>query len=126
MLADHAAGILARGTRLGTKAGRDCRDPHRESRLLQDGFAHEICQRHFGRGNEPELFLGWRLLNQFSNNLFWRFTAFGDFLIQWFKDFLKPILSPFHLGRDELIISKFRQLTGPKHHLVAYEEWRVP
>ena len=54
MLADHAARVLAGGAGFGTEAGRAGSEPHRQLRFVDDGFAHEIGERHFGGGDEPE------------------------------------------------------------------------
>ena len=54
MLPDHAAGIAAGGARLGAKTRRQRRQPHRQFFFLDDGFADEVGQRHFGGGDEPQ------------------------------------------------------------------------
>jgi hypothetical protein len=54
MLADHAAGILARGAGFGAEARRAGGEPHRQLRFVDDGFADEIGQRDFGGGDKPE------------------------------------------------------------------------
>ena len=54
MLADHAAGIFAGGARLGAKARRAGGEPHRQLRFVDNGFADEVGQRHFGGGDEPD------------------------------------------------------------------------
>ena len=55
MLADHAARVLARGAGLGAEARRPGGDAHRQLRLVDDVLAHEIGERHFGGGDEPEI-----------------------------------------------------------------------
>ena len=55
MLADHAARVLARGAGLGAEARRPGGDAHRQLRLVDDLLAHEIGERHFGGGDEPEI-----------------------------------------------------------------------
>ena len=57
MLADHAAGVLAGGARFGAEARRQRGQPHRQRVFVEDGLAHEIGQRDFGGGDEPELVL---------------------------------------------------------------------
>ena len=42
VLADHAAGILARRTRFGAEARRAGREAQRQRLLVENGFAHEI------------------------------------------------------------------------------------
>ena len=73
MLADHAARVLARRTRFGAEARRERGDADRQLGLVGDLLAHEIGERHFGGGNEPE---GIPILEsniyafQYSSNLF--------------------------------------------------------
>ncbi len=55
VLADHAAGILARRAGFGAKARRERGEAQRQRVLVEDQFAHEIGQRHFGGGDEPEV-----------------------------------------------------------------------
>src|SRR5262249_35903033 len=54
VLADRTGGALARGARLGAEAGRRGGEAQRQRALVEDLFAHEICQRHFGCGDEPK------------------------------------------------------------------------
>ena len=54
MLADHAARILAGGARLGAKARRAGGDAQGQLFFVEDFFADEICEGHFGGGDEPE------------------------------------------------------------------------
>src|SRR5262245_10274425 len=55
VLADHAARILAGRARLGAKAWRAGGEAHGQRILVEDGFAHQIGQRHLGRGDEPKI-----------------------------------------------------------------------
>ena len=61
MLPDHAAGIAPGRPGFGAKARRQRGQPHRQFFLVEDGFADEICKRHFGGGDEPEPFLFQRI-----------------------------------------------------------------
>ena len=54
MLPDHAARVFAGGAGLGAEARRAGGEPHRQLRFVDDGFADEIGQRHFGGGDEPK------------------------------------------------------------------------
>ena len=54
VLADHAAGVLAGGARLGAEARRAGGEPHRQLHFVDDRLAHQIGERHFGGGDEPE------------------------------------------------------------------------
>ena len=54
VLADHPARVLAGGARLGAEARRAGGEPHGQRGFVDDGFAHEIGQRHFGGGDEPK------------------------------------------------------------------------
>ena len=53
MLADHAARIFAGGAGLGAKARRAGGVAQRQLCFVEDGFADQIRQRHFGGRNEP-------------------------------------------------------------------------
>ena len=53
VLPDHAAGISPGGAGFGTEARRAGGEPHRQFRFVDDGFADEVGQRHFGGGDEP-------------------------------------------------------------------------
>ena len=55
MLADHAARVLAGSASLGAEARRAGGDADRQLRLVGDVLTHEIGQRNFGGGDEPEL-----------------------------------------------------------------------
>ncbi len=55
MLADHAARVLAGRARLGAEARRAGGQTHRQCGFLDDGFTHEIGERHFGGRDEPEI-----------------------------------------------------------------------
>ena len=55
VLADHAARVLAGRARFGAEARRAGGDAHRQLRFVDDLLAHEIGQRHFGGGDEPEI-----------------------------------------------------------------------
>ena len=55
MLADHAARVFAGGAGLGAEARRPGGDAHGKLRLVDDVLAHEIGERHFGGGDEPEM-----------------------------------------------------------------------
>ena len=57
MLSDHAAGILAGRTRLGTEARGSGGEAQRQLALGENPLAHEICQRHLGGRNEPSTML---------------------------------------------------------------------
>ena len=54
VLADHAARVAAGGARFGAEARRAGGKPHRQFFLVEDGLAHEVGQRDFGGGDEPE------------------------------------------------------------------------
>ena len=53
MLADHAACVLASGARLGTEARRAGGEAERKLFFVEDFFADEIREGHFGGGDEP-------------------------------------------------------------------------
>ncbi len=55
MLADHAARVLAGGAGFGAEARRAGGEAQRQLRFVEDGFADEIGQRHFGGGDEPQM-----------------------------------------------------------------------
>ena len=55
MLADHPARVLAGSASLGAEAWRAGGDADRQLRLVGDVLTHEIGQRNFGGGDEPEL-----------------------------------------------------------------------
>ena len=55
MLADHAAGVFAGGAGLGAEAWRAGGDADGELGLVDDVFADEIGERHFGGGDEPSV-----------------------------------------------------------------------
>ena len=55
MLADHAARVLAGRAGLGAEARRPGGYAHGQLRLVDDLLAHEIGQRDFGGGDEPEV-----------------------------------------------------------------------
>jgi hypothetical protein len=63
VLADHAAGILARRPGLGPEARGMRGDADGQRILLGDGLAHQIGQRHFGGGDEPE----WLITSNFES-----------------------------------------------------------
>ncbi len=54
MLADHAARVFARRTGLGAKAWRAGGEAERQFLFVEDCFADEIGERHFGGGDEPK------------------------------------------------------------------------
>ena len=54
MLADHAARVLAGGAGLGAEARRPGGYSHGQLGLVDDVLAHEIGERHFGGGDEPD------------------------------------------------------------------------
>ena len=98
MLPDHAAGIAPGSARFGAKARRQRGQPHRQFFFVDDGFANEIGQRHFGGGDETE--------------------AFG----------LQPSIGSgeqFALDGPKLIVLEFRQLPGAEHHLVPHQQRRI-
>ena len=55
MLADHAARVFAGGACLGAEARRAGGDADGKLGLVGDVLAHEIGERDFGGGDEPEL-----------------------------------------------------------------------
>ena len=57
MLADHAAGIAARRAGFGAEARRAGGVARTAAVFVDDGFAHQIGQRHFGGGDEPRCLL---------------------------------------------------------------------
>src|SRR3990172_9597788 len=54
VLADEAAGVLARGARLGPEAGRPCAVRDRQDVRLQDLAPVQVRERDLGRGGEVE------------------------------------------------------------------------
>ncbi len=54
VLADHAAGIAPGRPGFGAKTRRQRGQPHRQFLLVEDGFADEIGQWHFGGGDETK------------------------------------------------------------------------
>ena len=102
MLADHAAGVAPGGARLGAKARRQRGQAHRQFLLVENGFADEVCQRHFGGGDEPEPFAPQLAHGIFING--------GQQLA---------------LDRPELIVLKLRQLPRAKHHVIAHQQRRI-
>ena len=54
VLADHAARVAPRRSRLGAEADGAGGEAQRQSLLVDDALAHEIGQRHFGGRDEPE------------------------------------------------------------------------
>ena len=54
VLADHAARVFAGGARFGAEARRAGGVAARQRVFVDDGFAHEIGERHFGGGDEPK------------------------------------------------------------------------
>ena len=56
MLADHAARVFSGGARFGPKTRRTGGVAPRQRGFIDDGFADEVCERHFGGGDEPEPF----------------------------------------------------------------------
>ena len=55
VLADHAARVLARRARLRAKRQGPGGEAQRQGFFVDDALAHEIGQRNFGGGDEPEL-----------------------------------------------------------------------
>ena len=53
VLPDHAAGVATGRTRFGAEARRQRGEAHRQFLLVDDGFTDQICERHFGGGDEP-------------------------------------------------------------------------
>ena len=54
VLAQHAARVLAGRAGLGAEARRERGEAQRQLVLGEDGLAHEVGQRDFGGGDEPE------------------------------------------------------------------------
>ena len=54
MLPDHAARVLPRRARFGAEAGGVGGDADGQLGLVADGLAHEVGERDFGGGDEPE------------------------------------------------------------------------
>ncbi len=102
MLANHAAGIAAGSACFGAKARCQRRQAHRQFLLVENGFADEICQRHFGGGNEPE--------------------PFAPELVQGI--FIKGG-QRLSLDRPKLIVFKFRQLPRAEHGVIANHQRRI-
>ena len=106
VLADHAARVLAGRARFGAEARRVGGEPQRQLGFLDDRFAHEIGQRDFGGGDEPEASArrhgrsrSNRRLDLASQHLALRSAA-------------------------ELIVLELRQLRRAVHHLVAHQQRR--
>ena len=57
VLADHAARVLARRSRLGAEAERAGGEAQGQRLFVDDAFAHEVGHRHFRGRDEPEVFL---------------------------------------------------------------------
>src|ERR1700722_15586869 len=54
VLTDHAPRVLARGPRFRPKGQSSGGEPHRQGSFVDDALAPEICQRHFGGGDQAE------------------------------------------------------------------------
>jgi hypothetical protein len=54
VLADHAPRIFAGCARLGAKARCEGGEAEWQRGLINDGFAHEVCEGDFGRGDEAQ------------------------------------------------------------------------
>src|SRR5260370_22430406 len=53
----HAPRIASGGAGFGAETRRQRGQAHRQFFFVDDGFANEICQRHFGGGDEAEAFM---------------------------------------------------------------------
>ena len=53
VLADHAARVLAGGARFRAEAIGAGGEAHGKLRLVENGFADEVCERDFGGRDEP-------------------------------------------------------------------------
>ena len=102
MLADHAAGVAPGSAGLGAEARRQRRQPHRQFLLVEDGFAHEVGERHFGGGDEAETFAP-----QLAHDVC---IAGGQQLA---------------FDRPELIVFELRQLPRAEHHVIAHQQRRI-
>ena len=98
MLPDHAAGIATGRPRFGAEARRQRGQPHRQFFFVDDGFANQIGQRHFGGRDQPET------IGQQPS------IGIGE---------------QFALDGPELIVLELRQLAGAVHHLVAHQQRRI-
>ena len=95
VLPDHAACVFASRAGLGAEARRAGGKPQRKRGLIENGFAHEICQRHLGGWYQPEFFESLGLFQQFVHDPSCAFTATCNFVVQRLKNIVQATFTHF-------------------------------
>ena len=134
MLADHATRVAPCCARFRAEARRQRGQPHRQFFFVEDGFADEIGQRHFGGGDEPEAIRVYTIIKFPILEVSYRFASFLKsvffciteyFITRCLRAFSSMSTDDMMWEKMELIFRKLRQLRCAEHRIVAHQERRI-
>ncbi len=134
VLPDHAAGVAPGGAGFGAEALGQRGQAHRQFFFLEDGFAHQVGQRHLGGGDEPVAHVRRQIIDHphFEHQQIVE-LQFGGRLVQLpdrhvhglDPDLFVDLRLADRRRGAELVVAKFRQLSGAEHGRVLDQQRRI-